>query len=306
MIARAPGKVVLSGAYAVLEGAPALVTAIDRYVTADSSKPAEFITDEIREALAAGTIPSAPHFDASSLREAGEGGTSRKLGLGSSAAILVASLAARLGPTLAEPSDDALRALVFPRALAAHRAAQRGGSGIDVAASVHGGLLVARLRDTGELDVASHVLPPGTVIEVFSSRHEAVTRVMLERVKAFSALDPPHYRQLLARASTGARAAARATAVAELVRALSEQIEALSELGRASGAGIVPDALTPLRQLAAAESASFGPAGAGGGDTAIFVGPAPSSPTFRMAADAAGLTLLAARIGARGVHLDAV
>ena len=35
VIARAPGKVVLSGAYAVLEGAPALVAAVDRYVVAD-------------------------------------------------------------------------------------------------------------------------------------------------------------------------------------------------------------------------------------------------------------------------------
>ena len=35
MRARAPGKLVLSGAYAVLEGAPALVAAVDRYAVAD-------------------------------------------------------------------------------------------------------------------------------------------------------------------------------------------------------------------------------------------------------------------------------
>src|SRR5690606_12116062 len=37
MKTKAPGKVVLSGAYAVLEGAPCIVTAVDRYVYADSS-----------------------------------------------------------------------------------------------------------------------------------------------------------------------------------------------------------------------------------------------------------------------------
>ena len=39
--ARAPGKVVLSGAYAVLAGAPAIVSAVSRYVTADTSRPAD-------------------------------------------------------------------------------------------------------------------------------------------------------------------------------------------------------------------------------------------------------------------------
>ena len=43
--ARAPGKVVLSGAYAVLSGAPAIVAAVSRYVTADSARPAELLTD---------------------------------------------------------------------------------------------------------------------------------------------------------------------------------------------------------------------------------------------------------------------
>jgi len=43
-IARAPGKLVLSGAYAVLSGAPALVVAVDRYVVADSARPAAFLT----------------------------------------------------------------------------------------------------------------------------------------------------------------------------------------------------------------------------------------------------------------------
>ena len=42
--ARAPGKIVLSGAYAVLAGAPAIVSAVSRYVTADSERPATFVT----------------------------------------------------------------------------------------------------------------------------------------------------------------------------------------------------------------------------------------------------------------------
>src|SRR6185436_10440568 len=86
MIARAPGKVVLSGAYAVLEGAPAIVTAVDRYVTADTAKKPSLVTPEVRAALG---DARAPGFDASALRKGDQ-----KLGLGSSAAILVASLGA--------------------------------------------------------------------------------------------------------------------------------------------------------------------------------------------------------------------
>ena len=56
--ARAPGKLVLSGAYAVLSGAPAIVTAVSRYVIADTSQLAELVTDEVAAALAPGQVAS--------------------------------------------------------------------------------------------------------------------------------------------------------------------------------------------------------------------------------------------------------
>ncbi|AGP37561.1 hypothetical protein SCE1572_25545 [Sorangium cellulosum So0157-2] len=109
MIVRAPGKLVLSGAYAVLEGAPALVAAVDRYVVADPARQADLVTEEVQAAIDAGALDRAAWFDASALRSAAPDPTagapagagappreaSRKLGLGSSAAILVATLAAR-------------------------------------------------------------------------------------------------------------------------------------------------------------------------------------------------------------------
>ena len=61
MRARAPGKLVLSGAYAVLEGAPALVAAVDRYVVADTARAAELVTPEVRAAIG---DAAAPWFDA--------------------------------------------------------------------------------------------------------------------------------------------------------------------------------------------------------------------------------------------------
>ena len=135
MKAAAPGKLVVSGAYAVLEGAPAVVTAVDRYAVADSDRPATFITEEVK---AAGLEPP-PWFDATQLRDG-----DHKLGLGSSAAIVVASLGTAESELPETPSaDDPIVARVFHRALRAHQQAQGGGSGIDVAAASFGGTLAA-------------------------------------------------------------------------------------------------------------------------------------------------------------------
>ena len=68
MRARAPGKLVLAGAYAVLEGAPALVAAVDRFVVAETGREPERVTEELQVALARGWLARAPWFDASALR----------------------------------------------------------------------------------------------------------------------------------------------------------------------------------------------------------------------------------------------
>lgn len=302
MIARAPGKIVLSGAYAVLDGAPAIVAAVDRCVVADASRPAALVTDEVRAAIEAGVIDRAPWFDASALRTALPDGTSRKLGVGSSAAILVASIAAIAGDRLLRAAPGSLAAAVFPAAYAAHRRAQPGGSGIDVAASAFGGVISATIRG-GELSVAPHRLPAGTVIEVFASPVSASTGDLIRKVRAFAAADPARYRRLLDAAARGSGAAIAATTAAELVAAIGTQLDALAELGNASGAGIVTPEAASIRPEAAAEGAIFGPSGAGGGDIAVYLGAHPSSDRLRALALAHGYTLLDLTIAAPGVSL---
>ena len=301
MIARAPGKLVLSGAYAVLEGAPCIVAAVDRYVVADASRPAPFVPDEVRAAIDAGAIilERAPWFDASALRDRLPDGSSRKLGLGSSAAILAASLGAVLGDRT--PDEHALRAAVFPIALAAHRKAQGGGSGVDVAASVFGGILLAHLDPGGGLSTTPHLLPPGTFVEVFASPVAAVTRELLGRVRSLATLSPARHRACLDAAAAGARAAVEARSIATFVLALSTQTDALAALGEAAGAPIVTEEVAALRAPAAAEGGTFAPSGAGGGDIAIFVGRAASSAGFRAAAAARGLSRIEMKVGAAGL-----
>ncbi|WP_437901266.1 hypothetical protein [Sorangium sp. So ce124] len=327
MIVRAPGKLVLSGAYAVLEGAPALVAAVDRYVLADPARPAALVTEEVQAAIDAGALDAAAWFDASALRSAEPEPppafpgappreASRKLGLGSSAAILVATLAARAAAAsearAARAFSEDQRApawdprALFLDALAAHRRAQGGGSGVDVAASVYGGVLCCRLGPGGELDVAPHALPGGLVIEVFASDASARTSAMLERVRALAAREPEAHRALLGAAAEGARAAALAADARALVAALDRQVDALGELGDRAGAPIVTPALRRLRPAAAAEGAALAPSGAGGGDVSLFVGGAPPSTAWLAAAREAGLERVPMSLGAPGVHvLDA-
>jgi phosphomevalonate kinase len=296
LIARAPGKIVISGAHAVLEGAPAIVAAVDRYAVADARRPAAFITPEVAAAL--GSRP-APWIDASALRQ-----EDRKLGLGSSAAILVASLAA-LALVEEGPLDDAtLAARVFPAALAAHARAQGGGSGIDVAASCFGGIRIAVRREDG-LETTPARLPTGLVLEIWSAKEPASTAALLAAVRDLGRRDPERHRSILgaqAQASLVAAEATRRDDGGALIAALREQRVHLDRLGRAAGVRLVTAAVAELDSAARAEQAVVLPAGAGGGDVAVFVGIADPSEALRALVARTGHVRLEASLAARGVH----
>jgi phosphomevalonate kinase len=296
VIARAPGKVVVSGAYAVLEGSPAIVAAVDRYVTADTSRAPEFTTPEVRAAIGDAT---APWFDASPLREG-----DKKLGLGSSAAILVASLAA-IAADKGTSNGDVLRTAVFEPALVAHRAAQGGGSGVDVAASAYGGAIVATVLG-GKLDVRPVPIPDGLVVEVLFAGKPASTPELVGRVKALKASAPNDYAGLLSTldmAAQAAKAAFEGRSEPDIIDALRAQLEGLTALGRRAAAPIVTPEVALLAEHAAREKAVVLPAGAGGGDVALYVATHPPSEAMRRSIDEARHQRLDLRLGARGVHV---
>lgn len=295
MRARAPGKLVLSGAYSVLEGAPAVVTAVDRYARADTEKPAEWVAEEVKVALGNGLIP---HCDASELRAAG-----RKLGLGSSAAILVASLAAvwgRRGET-----TEALQSRIFPPAADFHRQAQQGGSGVDVAAAAFGGTLICRRGLT-----LTHIparLPAGLRLRVFASQKAASTRQMLLAVQQLKLNDPRRYRAALARLSSAAEAAVNALQQpdpARLVDSLAAQVEGFVELGDAAKLAIVTDTGRELWREAQRAGGVFAPAGAGGGDVSFWASSAPMPEALLRRAEALGWSPLELSVEASGAQLN--
>lgn len=296
MKARAPGKVVISGAYSVLEGAPAIVSAVSRYAVADSSRPADMVTPEVRTATGA---ERAPWFDASALR-----GPRGKLGLGSSAAILVASLAALALERDASLAGPALGRAVLEPALQAHRAAQGGGSGVDVIASALGGSVMVQRID-GELAIEHVELPKQLCFEIWAGGKPASTSELVGRVMALRRTSPAVFSRAmdpLRQAAERARAALTEGAASDFVAALASQYDGLARLGEAAGVPIVTPEVAELSALAKRAGSVVLPSGAGGGDVALYVGfSAPSAELVRRRSEL-DHERLDCELGAQGVH----
>ncbi|MEI7895333.1 MAG: hypothetical protein WCI05_19710 [Myxococcales bacterium] len=295
----APGKLLLTGAYAVLEGAPAMVVAVDRYAIADDVRGASPPAREVRVAFGDGQAPS---VDASGLYLEGH-----KLGLGSSAAVLVSSLGlreARRGADLASPDT---RRLIFDTARKAHAQVQGGGSGVDIAASVYGGLLRYTLNQ-GHGEVTPLGFPEELSLAVFWTGASARTSELRGRVDALRVRDPAIYRArmgaLVQAAHGGADAMVKADAEA-FVPAARATYDALAALGLAAEVAIVSAPMKELTEHARAEDGAFFPSGAGGGDVAVFVGMGPVSQAFLSHAHRLGFRPVPVGMDMVGVRVSA-
>lgn len=286
MRAIAPGKLVLTGAYAVLVGAPAIVAAVDRYAVADATRVG---ADDL----------DAPDADVRALYD--ERG--RKLGLGSSAAAVVASLGARALARAEDIQAPVSRARIFRAAREAHARSQGGGSGVDVASSVYGGVLRYAIDPSGEANVKSLDLPTGVHLVAYDSGASARTSELLSRFHALRASDGAN-RILSSLEDLAVRAAAAVERgdPAAFVDLACQFGRALARLGEACDAPIVPPAFAELGALAELGSAAFFPSGAGGGDVAVWLGLAPPPAAFQSRAEALAMRPLALRIDQGGLR----
>lgn len=286
MIARAPGKLFTTGAYAILEGAPAIVVAVNRYAQATLEGEPSLRPEVIEVARRLSVRP--PHVDVNALERDG-----RKLGLGSSAAAAVASAMLLV--------RDRQRA--FEEALQAHRAIQPRGSGADVAAAAHGGVIRVRLCGD-QLEVLPTALPVAMrafALDRAVRTSDALDRLATRRDGAARALS-----MLVAAAEEGAAA----STVTTFVAAAWHHVEGLAALGAALDLPLVPPEVDRARDVlfsggsmrSPAEIALL-PSGAGGGDTVLWLGA--RAPTEQEAAtlDGLGLHLLDLEIDTQGAHV---
>jgi phosphomevalonate kinase len=273
---RAPGKVVLLGEYAVLDGAPAIVAAVDRGVACDVER-ADALAIEVPRGddrfvraalLAAGAGPARYRFADWNPVDAPV-----KVGLGGSAA---ATVAAVLAADPGRPRDDRFRL-----AREVHRQVQGSGSGIDVAASTYGG--VSRF-----VDGVVTPLPPVSPTVVFSGT-AAATGPRVERYLAWPG-----------RAGFAARSAAAVDRfAADPVGALAEAGDLLRAMGEAAGLDYWTDPIDVLVAAAGRHGGAAKPSGAGGGDVvvALFADPEARASYERWAAEAGFLVVPVALAG---------
>lgn len=311
--ATAPGKLFLTGEWAVLRGAPAIVAAVDRearvtVAPADAGitvvSQAEGRTDRLDR-----LDPDArPSGDAAAVRAvlAATGGAAgplhvtvaseaflvgdRKLGLGRSAATLVATVAA-LAP-------DADRDTWLATALRANARLQGGqGSGADVAAAIYGGLIEARREGEG-LRIRARTLPAGLHLVAGWTGTSAHTPPLLAR---FSAAEPPSALAELARVAVRAAEAVERGDRDSLLDAVDRSAALLTQLGASLDLPIVTPALATLVRTANRAGAAAKPSGAGGGDCGIaFATSERQAAAVRAAWDDAGILPLDVAIAPEG------
>jgi len=262
--ASAPGKIVLCGEYAVLWGAPAICMAVDRraFASLSDSPDGECHLETpgfggveryaILDALLQGERPARRfRLDTSAFAEGG-----RKIGIGSSAALTVALAAA------IENSTE-----VFAEALAAHSELQGGkGSGIDVAAAVHGGLIEYSIEGPR---VRRLQWPPGLALRVIWTGVPSSTGDKIGKL-ASMATGPSRSALLLA-----APRICEAWRAGDADGVLTEYVAYSGVLRQFSidhDLGIFDAGHDELTDAAMVDGLVYKPAGAGGGDIGVLLG----------------------------------
>jgi len=283
--AEAPGKVVLCGEYAVLDGAPAISMAVDRRARAVvddieaqwhrvsapgySVVEGRFVGDsasvkwlqgknefELVEAVfrESNTVPDKYLSIELDTREFCDTTSGEKIGLGSSAALAVALAAALRG------SDD-----VLLDAMRAHRGFQQGaGSGVDIATCVSGGLVEYRMAGA---QITPLQWPTGLVFRLVWTGVAASTRSKLDKLGAAGQRES---RQQLAESAESMAIAWRSTSA--LLREYPEYIERLRRFSVDYDLGIFDAGHDELVNEAQDAGLVYKPCGAGGGDVGILLG----------------------------------
>jgi phosphomevalonate kinase len=296
--ASAPGKLVLAGEYAVLDGAPAMVMAVDRraVVSAVAAKRRGATPGLLLQSVCA-AVGSPCHgevgMNTDSFHAADAAGRVTKIGLGSSAA-LSAALCRLLLPA------DASGERLLRSAIDAHRRFQNGaGSGADVAASVLGGVVRFRMDDATPERLS---WPHGLKYSVWWSGVPASTALKLARLSR-TARSPS--RMQLADAATRVADRWSADLRSGLLPALESYIEALERFDREHRLGVFDAGHRELKAAAGSVDVLYKPCGAGGGDAGIaFAADATALDAFAGRARLQGFMRMDLSIDSRGAALE--
>jgi len=236
------------------------------------------------------------------------GGWESKLGLGSSAALTVAfvsALVAWAGDSSAAKMGRRLQVLVD-----LHRGVQGGaGSGIDVAASLLGGLVRFQLAGDGSVVAVSPlVLPEGLRMVFVWTGSAASTGDFLRRLRARREEAPQVVNPVLDRLGAVSSVGVAALGVGD-AEAFLDSVDTfwseLDQLGRAIKMPILSEAHRTLHKIAADCGVRYKPSGAGGGDFGIgFSTDSETAAGFKNRAEASGFHVLELALDRTGLFRD--
>jgi len=322
VVASAPGKVVLSGEYAVLDGAPSMCMAVDRRarvvlaraVGEDSQVRAPGFTDETgrfdttdgnlrwhsgqksfrivdsvwRAADALSEGARSIDLDTSEFNDTG---SRRKIGIGSSAALTVALCAAVKSSTEV--------ASIMAVAQHAHRDLQGGaGSGVDIACSLVGGLIEYRMEGASVTPVN---WPDGLYYRLIWTGVPASTAGKLAKLN--DGISKPS-RVRLVSASEEIASAWQDGDADQIIKQYRDYNEHLRQFSVDHDLGIFDAGHDELWQAASDAHLMYKPCGAGGGDVGILMGTDETAINTFSSALAARYSVLECRLTHVGVMTD--
>ncbi|WP_163215827.1 phosphomevalonate kinase [Clostridium thermarum] len=323
---KVPGKLFIAGEYAVLEPEQmAVVIAVNRYVYAYIKSSVNNILDipktdmvnitwEIGcEDLIFNTTDNRLNFIKNSLllvyrylseksithknfhlvveSKLDDDESGKKYGLGSSAAVVTAVIAAVLQLHLGKLEKEDLD-IIFKLASLAHVKTQGSGSGADIAAAVYGGWIHYsafstkwllkqldndyKLTDVVEqpwtnLMIRKLIPPPMLQLAVGWTQETSATGPMIEKVQKFRESNEEIYKEFLIESSKAVDLLVKAFESKDYyqaMKALKKNGKALAKLGRSAGVSIVTSKLKKLCSTADRFGAGKS-SGAGGGDCGI-------------------------------------
>jgi phosphomevalonate kinase len=321
--ASSPGKIVLSGEYAVLDGAPATCMAVDRRARVTIARHDEpfhrviapgFSEEEGRFVTESGQIkwlsggksyklleqiwneidacPDAQLSLTLNTREFLDSESGDKFGIGSSAALATA-LASALCAIMA-PDDDAVSV-----ARRAHRKFQGNtGSGVDIASSSLGGLIEFRMNAAEHLQIE---WPDGLVFAVLWSKVPSETAEKLHQLTHYT---NQASREALKSAAEETASAWRSGSGEKVLQEYGQYIDTLRRFDNDHELGIFEAGHGALTDAAKEKGVVYKPCGAGGGDVGIVLADDPTAlASFVASPVAAGFALLDITIDRVGVEL---
>ncbi len=299
----APGKLFLSGEYAVLEGAVAVVTTVDARTTAIVGDVPTRVSPVLQAVadMVSGEIfaDHPPDVDVNSDALFASG---MKLGLGSSAGVCAAVcgvLFEHAGLPIVDNRDR-----ILDLASRAHLQAQGGrGSGADVVASVLGGTILFSTKGTRRI-----LRGPEICAKVVWTGSASSTVDLLDRVRDFERSDRLGFRRRmddlldLAKELEDAYFLPEARRIVDLT---GEYGLAMKRLGQEAGAPVVTSEHEWVMTIAAELGGAAKPSGAGGGDcaVAVFAGPQEAA-MFENRCATAGLRILNLRLHVEGLRVE--